>query len=88
MSADYLALLRARLGSDGYEFVNAGINGNLAWNVLQRLDEVVACRPDAVTLLVGTTDVLATFGPAWEPMYRRPGGGAHRPGVNRFTTPG
>jgi lysophospholipase L1-like esterase len=71
MSADYLAMLRRRLDSDGYEFVNAGINGNLAWNVLQRLDDVVACRPDAVTLLVGTNDVLATLGPAWEPMYRR-----------------
>ena len=71
MSADYLALLRDRLGGDGYEFVNAGINGNLAWNVLQRLDDIVACRPDAVTLLVGTNDVLATLGPPWEPMYRR-----------------
>ncbi len=71
MSADYLELLRARPGSDGFEFVNAGINGNLAWNVLQRLDDVVASRPDAVTLLVGTNDVLATLGPPWEPMYRR-----------------
>ena len=71
MSADYLGLLRGRLGGDGYEFVNAGINGNLAWNVLQRLDDVVACRPDAVTLLVGSNDVLATQGPPWEPMYRR-----------------
>ena len=71
MSADYLALLRARLAGHGYEFVNAGINGNLAWNVLQRLDDVIACRPDAVTLLVGTNDVLATLGPPWEPMYRR-----------------
>jgi acyl-CoA thioesterase-1 len=71
MSADYLALLRGRLGRDGYELVNAGINGNLAWNVLQRLDDVVESRPDAVTLLVGTNDVLATLGPPWEPMYRR-----------------
>ena len=71
MSADYLAPLRDRLAGDGYEFVNAGINGDLAWNVLQRLDDVVACRPDAVTLLVGTNDVLATLGPEWEPMYRR-----------------
>jgi lysophospholipase L1-like esterase len=71
MSADYLALLRGRLGEDGYQFVNAGINGNLAWNVLQRLDDVVGCRPDAVTLLVGTNDVLGTLGPAWETTYRR-----------------
>ncbi len=71
MSADYLALLRGRLAGDGYELVNAGINGNLAWNVLQRLDDIVACHPDAVTLLVGTNDVLATLGPPWESMYRR-----------------
>lgn len=71
MSADYLALLRAQLGGDGYGFVNAGVNGNLAWNVAQRLDDVVACRPDVVTLLVGTNDVLATLGPEWESMYRR-----------------
>ena len=71
MSADYLGLLSGRLGRHGYEFVNAGINGNLAWNVLQRLDDVVACRPEVVTLLVGTNDVLATLGPPWEPMYRR-----------------
>ena len=71
MSADFLSLLRGRLGGDGCEFVNAGINGNLAWNVLQRLDAVIACRPDAVTLLVGTNDVLATLGPAWETTYRR-----------------
>jgi lysophospholipase L1-like esterase len=71
MSADYLALLRSRLGGRGYQFVNAGINGNLAWNVLQRLDDVIACRPDAVTLLVGTNDVLGTLGPSWETTYRR-----------------
>jgi lysophospholipase L1-like esterase len=71
MSASYGDLLRDHRGGDGYEFVNAGINGNLAWNVLQRLDGVIACRPDAVTLLVGTNDVLATLGPPWESTYRR-----------------
>ena len=71
MSANYVDLLRDHQGGDGYEFVNAGINGNLAWNVHRRLDDIVACRPDAVTLLVGTNDVLATLGPPWEAMYRR-----------------
>ena len=70
MSAGYVDLLRDQLGGDGYEFVNAGINGNLAWNVLQRMDDVIACRPDAVTLLVGTNDVLGTLGPSWETTYR------------------
>ena len=70
-SATYVEPLRARLGGSGYAFVNAGINGDLAWNVLRRLDQMIACRPDAVTLLIGTNDVLGTLGPAWETMYRR-----------------
>jgi acyl-CoA thioesterase-1 len=71
LSSNYLDPLRARLGDQGVEIVNAGINGNLAWNVLQRLDDVVACRPDAVSLLVGTNDVMGTQGPTWETTYRR-----------------
>jgi acyl-CoA thioesterase-1 len=71
MSADYLAQLRDLVGDNDYTFVNAGINGDLAWNVLQRVGDIVACHPDAVTLLVGTNDVLATLGPSWEATYRR-----------------
>lgn len=71
LSADWVGLLAERLGPQGYEFVNAGINSQLAWNVLQRLDEVIACDPDAVTLLVGTNDVLATLSAAHEARYRR-----------------
>ena len=70
-SADYMKMLEERLGGDGYEFVNAGIDGNLAWNVLQRLDEIIACQPDVVTLLVGTNDVNGTLNQAWENRYRQ-----------------
>lgn len=70
VSADWVGLLAERLGPQGYEFVNAGINGELAWNVLQRLDEVIACDPDVVTLLVGSNDVMATLSPAHQVRYR------------------
>jgi acyl-CoA thioesterase I len=71
LSADWVGVLAERLGPQGYEFVNAGVNSQLAWNVRQRLDEVVACDPDVVTLLVGSNDVLATLSPAHEARYRR-----------------
>jgi acyl-CoA thioesterase I len=71
VSADWVGLLAERLGPQGYEFVNAGVNSQLAWNVLQRLDEVIACDPDVVTLLIGSNDVLATLSPAHEARYRR-----------------
>jgi lysophospholipase L1-like esterase len=70
-SANYVDLLRKRPQSLGLEFVNGGVNGNLAWNVLQRLDAVIARRPDVVTLLIGTNDVNATFDDRWQDRYRR-----------------
>ena len=71
VSTDWVGVLDARLGSSGFQFVNAGVNGNLAYDIAERLDEVVACRPDVVTLLVGTNDVNARFDAAWEARYRK-----------------
>jgi len=70
VSANYVDRLDHRLGPKGYQFVNAGINGDLAFNIRKRLDAVIACRPDVVTLLVGTNDINARFDPSWEQRYR------------------
>jgi lysophospholipase L1-like esterase len=61
VSCDYLPFLRARPELAGIRFVNHGVNGDLAWNGLQRLDEVIADRPDFVSILIGTNDVNATL---------------------------
>jgi lysophospholipase L1-like esterase len=63
-SSDYVALLQKRFRPKGYRFVNAGVNGELAYNVLQRLDAVIACRPAWITLMVGTNDVYAALSTA------------------------
>ncbi|MFD0468755.1 SGNH/GDSL hydrolase family protein [Nonomuraea thailandensis] len=56
LGADWVASLRAAFPA--YEFVNAGSNGNTTADLLQRVDtDIVACRPAAVTLLIGTNDV-------------------------------
>ena len=61
VSYDYLELLAARPALAGFRFVNQGVNGDLAWNGLQRLHRVIAEAPDAVTILIGTNDVNATL---------------------------
>ncbi|MGW5686472.1 SGNH/GDSL hydrolase family protein [Nonomuraea sp. NPDC003754] len=53
LSADWVGA-RERLGPGGHEFVNAGINGHTTADLLDRLEQDVACRPDAVTILIGT----------------------------------
>ena len=42
-------------------FLNEGINGNTAWQVLQRLDPILQCKPDLIILMIGTNDALGSF---------------------------
>ena len=61
VSADYVEMLGQRPALAGFRFINHGVNSDLAWNGLQRLDRLIADRPDAVTILIGTNDVNATL---------------------------
>ena len=56
---NYVSLLATRLDMQQFSLVNAGINSHLAWNLLQRLDEIINCNPDFVTILIGTNDANA-----------------------------
>ena len=71
VSANYVDMLKRRWEPAGFRFINAGVNGDLAYNVATRLDSVIACQPDVVTLLVGTNDVNARFNEKWEQRYRK-----------------
>lgn len=61
VSFNYVDELSAMYRSKNYSFINAGINTELAYNVRQRLDEIIRCNPDFITILIGTNDVLATL---------------------------
>ena len=61
VSFNYLDLLGSRPALADFRFVNHGVNGDLAWNGLQRLDAVIAEKPDFVSILIGTNDVNATM---------------------------
>ncbi len=58
ISQNYVQILREKLGNE-YEIINAGLNSHLAWNVLEKLDEIIECRPEIITILIGTNDVRA-----------------------------
>ncbi len=63
VSYDFVKLLDRRMAEDGFQFINAGVAGDQAYNVLMRLDSIIDYQPDFVIILVGTNDVTATLSP-------------------------
>ncbi|RXZ72528.1 SGNH/GDSL hydrolase family protein [Agromyces albus] len=83
MSADWVRLLSDDLG-DAAQVINAGVGGDLAENVLRRLDDVIACNPDVVTVLVGTNDVAALISNEWMRGYERAQKPSERPSIEVY----
>jgi lysophospholipase L1-like esterase len=67
LGSDWIDLLAKR----GLCVVNGGINGELAWNLVQRVDRALACRPDVVTVLIGANDAMAAYDEASARRYMR-----------------
>jgi lysophospholipase L1-like esterase len=42
---------------EGFHFYNFGVDGDLAFNALERIDELIAVEPEYVFVLLGTNDV-------------------------------
>ena len=61
ISASFIDQLEERLADQGLRFINSGVNGDLAYNVLRRLDDVIALQPDVIILMIGTNDIVATL---------------------------
>jgi lysophospholipase L1-like esterase len=60
-SVDYLSLLGVRHRPGEVSTRRFGVNRDFAYNLLQRLDEVVAAPADVITVLIGTNDARASL---------------------------
>lgn len=58
---NYVDMLSGRLSPQGFTFVNAGVNSELSWNLLLRVDDIIRCDPDFVTVLIGSNDANGTL---------------------------
>ena len=63
ISSNFVDVLTERMGKDGYRFINQGVAGYEAYNVLTHLDQAISLKPDYIVILVGTNDVIATLNP-------------------------
>lgn len=59
LSVDYIEPLIQRHGPSRLEVTRFGVDGDFAYNLLERLDEVIATPADAITVLIGTNDARA-----------------------------
>ena len=41
--------------------LNEGINGDVVWQVIKRIESIVNCHPDIIILMIGSNDAMASF---------------------------
>jgi len=82
VSANYVELLAQKLPD--WQVFNAGINSDLSETLLRRLDDVIAVKPEVVTVLIGTNDVNATLSRVALFSYRRHGKTTGTPDAERY----
>lgn len=71
VSANYVDMLERWLPAAQFQFFNAGINADLSYTLLRRLDTIIQVRPDIITVLIGTNDVNATLSSEAVKLYRK-----------------
>ena len=57
-------MLAERMKGNDITVTGAGVNGDCSYNLLQRLDQIIAQRSDAVTVLIGSNDAWSTLSDA------------------------
>src|SRR5689334_897484 len=57
-SYDWIADLQARPSNASFQFLNFGKGGDLAFNALRRLPDVIHRQPDQVIILIGGNDAM------------------------------
>jgi lysophospholipase L1-like esterase len=67
---NWIEALQNRLGQERFVLRNFGVGGDLAYNALQRLPQVIVSNPRKVVVLIGANDVLALVSAKVRKFYR------------------
>jgi lysophospholipase L1-like esterase len=67
---NWIEALQKRLGKERFALRNFGVGGDLAYNTLQRLPEIIASNPGRIVVLIGANDVLALVSAKLRRFYR------------------
>ncbi len=63
LSVNYIDLLSERLNREPpyVDIINAGVNGDHSFHILNRVSEIIRCSPDFITILIGTNDAASSI---------------------------
>ena len=65
-------------------FINEGINGDVAWQLLQRLPSILECQPDIVFVLIGSNDAMGSFNSSSGERYQKSNKLPHQPSFELY----
>lgn len=85
ISISYVKMLKKKLGTESYKYINHGIAGYESYNVLQKLNKTIKTKPDYVILLVGTNDVLSSLDPKLAKLSRKLKKIPHEPTLSNYS---
>ncbi len=58
---NWVRYLSKKFRNKKYDVINEGVNGDLAFNVLERIEKIVLKKPKYIVILVGSNDINATL---------------------------
>jgi lysophospholipase L1-like esterase len=67
---NWIEALQKRLGQERFVLCNFGVGGDLAYNALQRLPDVIGSNPGKIVVLIGANDVLGLVSAKVRKFYR------------------
>jgi lysophospholipase L1-like esterase len=67
---NWIEALQKQLGQERFVLRNFGVGGDLAYNALQRLPNVIGANPGKIVVLIGANDVLALVSAKVRRFYR------------------
>ena len=85
VSSSYVKMLKSRLGTKQYTYINHGVAGYESYNVLKKLDRSILTMPDFVILLAGTNDVLSSMDPKLARLSIKLKGIPHEPVLSHYS---
>jgi acyl-CoA thioesterase I len=65
----WVAQLRQAFPND--HFLNEGVNGDVVWQVHQRLEPILECKPDIAVVLIGSNDAMGSIDPSAGERYKK-----------------